>query len=282
MGSRGDWRGVVVFIRTVTSGVALCAALVHGAPTITAGAPAAECVVIGRLGEPAAISDASECGRPTAPASTFKIPHALIALDTAVITADSDVPWDGTPYSSTWWQRAHDLESAIRWSVLPFFQRTARLIGRDRMRQRLGAIGYAADTFDGELTMFWLNGDLAVTPLEQYAFLQRFFADRLPIPSAHVDAVRRALTMPPGKVTNATGAHPFTLTWPGPVTVRIKTGNTTVKDERVSWAVGGVDSGDQRVVVVARVRSAPALDGTAGLDTARRALNAFDGKRGPR
>ena len=130
------------------------------------------------------------------------------------------------------------MDSAIKWSVLPFFQRTARLIGRERMRQGLMSLTYAADSFDGDIGTFWLTGDLAVTPLEQYAFLQRFFAGRLPIDAAHVATVRRALEMPSGQITNASGTHEFTLTWPGPLTVRAKTGNTTVGGERVSWLVG--------------------------------------------
>src|SRR3979490_2431579 len=36
-----------------------------------------------------------ECDRRTLPASTFKIPHALIALDTGVVTDQTVMTWDG-------------------------------------------------------------------------------------------------------------------------------------------------------------------------------------------
>jgi beta-lactamase class D len=262
--------------------VAWLVALVAGAlatpPAATAADASAECVVIGVLGAPPTSSDAAECARPTAPASTFKIPHALIALQTGVVTPATVFEWDGTTEAFDRWQRSHTVESAIRWSVLPFFQRAARLIGRDRMRQGLTSLAYAADTFDGDLSTFWLTGDLAVTPLEQYAFLQRFFARQLPVDAAHLDTVRRALTMTAGQVTNASGSHAFALGWTDPVTVRIKTGNTAVNDERVSWAVGAVESRGRDTLVVARVRSSTALDGTAGLDAARRALDGFPGR----
>ena len=81
--------------------------------------------MIGALGAPAAASDPAECARATAPASTFKIPHALIALQTGMITPATVVEWDGTKYWSAPWQRSHTVDSAIKWSVLPFFQRTA-------------------------------------------------------------------------------------------------------------------------------------------------------------
>ena len=263
----------------------LAAVLVAIVPGLGAGARSevapvtAECVVIGVLGSPPVISDAAECARPTAPASTFKIPHALIALQTGVVTPTTEFEWDGTDYQSTLWRRTHTLDSAIKWSALPFFQRTARLIGKERMRVGLAALGYAADGFDGDIATFWLNGDLVVTPLEQYGFLQRFFGGGLAVEAAHLAAVRQALLMPPGQVTNASGAHPFELAWPGQVTVRAKTGNTSVKEERVSWLVGEVESRGVEYVVVARVRSSSALEGTAGLEAARRGLDAFARRR---
>ncbi len=160
------------------------------------------------------MSDSRECAVATAPASTFKIPHALIALQTGVVTPATVVKWDGTPRDFETWRRDHTLESSIRWSVYPFFQHTARLIGRDRMKQSLGSLAYAADTFDGELTTFWNTGDLVVTPIEQVAFLRRLVAGKLPIDARHVATVRQALRMPAGQITNAAGTHSFALTWP--------------------------------------------------------------------
>lgn len=254
-----------------------------GGPSAAASAPpaAVDCVIIATPSDPAPwISDAAECARATAPASTFKIPHALVALQQGVITTATSLPWDGTAYEVAVWRRAHTVDSAIRWSALPFFQQTARRLGRERMRAGLAALGYAADDFTGDIASFWLNGDLVVTPLEQFAFLRRFVEGRLPIDRPHLDTVRAALTMPDGVVTNAGGEHPFVLAWPRPVTVRLKTGNTTVEGERVSWAVGSVASGEREHVVVARVRADGPLDGTAGLTAARRALDALPG--GPR
>ncbi len=254
---------------------AIVPALGTGTTGGTAPATPTECLIIGALGAPPTISDASECARPTAPASTFKIPHALVALQAGVVTPATEFAWDGTEYWSTLWRRAHTLDSAIKWSALPFFQRTARLIGKERMRAGLVALGYAADGFDGDIATFWLDGDLVVTPLEQHAFLQRFFGGSLAVEAAHLATVRQALQMPPGQITNASGTHAFELAWPGAVTVRAKTGNSSVKDERVSWLVGEIESRGVEYLIVARVRSSSALEGTAGLEAARRGLDAF-------
>jgi beta-lactamase class D len=256
----------------------VAALLVHG-PTPVSGsgrssADAQPCFIFSRVHEPTpSVSDPVECAWKSSPASTFKIPHALIALKLRVIAPDTVVRWDGTrqPYAS--WQRDHTLASAMQSSVVPFFRHTARGIGRDRMREELSAFGYAADSFDGDLTAFWLNGDLAVSPMEQFDFLTRLFAGRLPVERQHVSRVVDAIRMPAGRILLAAGPASFALDWPRATVVRAKTGNTTVDGERVSWLVGALELDAATYVFVARVRSANPLPGTAGADLARRLLN---------
>jgi beta-lactamase class D len=210
----------------------------------------------------------------TAPASTFKVPHALVALETGVVTdPHALVPWDGTKQAFPAWETPHSLDSAMKASVLWFYQRTAGLIGRERMLASLKRLGYGSDTYEGEQTSFWLNGDLAVSPMEQLDFLSRLVRYELPAERRHVDAVKAAFTMPARAITNASGTHPFALTWPGPLVVRAKTGNATVAGERVSWIVGYVESGKRGYVFVARVRGAD-LSMQAGAELALRTLNA--------
>ncbi|HYC59321.1 MAG TPA: penicillin-binding transpeptidase domain-containing protein [Thermoanaerobaculia bacterium] len=218
------------------------------------------------------VSDAAECKVRTSPASTFKVPHSLFALETGVVTDPlALVKWDRTDHSFDVWERDHSMDSAMKWSVLWFFRRTAGLIGRERMLRQLKNLRYGSDSFEGELTSFWVNGDLVVSPEEQLTFLRRMFRYELPVRRKHVDAVKTAMLMPPGKITNASGVHDFALTAPNAI-VRAKTGNTTVNSERSSWIVGHVAVDQQQYVFVARVR-APSAPGTAGAELARRYLN---------
>lgn len=233
-----------------------------------------ECFVFAR-GEtaPARRPSPAECEVRTAPASTFKIPHALIALQSGVISADEVVRWDGTAHRFDTWRRDHTVDSAIKWSVLPFFQRTAQLLGGERMREGLKALQYAADTFDGDVRTFWLNGDLVVSPAEQLTFLQRLFAGRLPMTAANSAVVANALRMPNGRILLAAGSHPFSLDWPTTTIVHAKTGNTQVRGEYVSWLVGALELEGTRYVFAARARSRARLEATAGADVARRGFN---------
>lgn len=235
-----------------------------------------ECVMLQALDAAApVVTDPVECDVPTAPASTFKIPHALIALETGVVADPlASIEWDGTKQPFPLWERDHSLDSAMKASALWFFRRTAGLIGRDRMVEALGTLRYAVDTFEGDHTSFWVNGDLVVSPAEQLRFLMRLARYELPVSRRHVDAVKKALLTPPGRIENASGVHEFALAWPGPLVVRAKTGNTTVAGERISWLVGHIESRNRRYAFVSRVRAHGALPGTAGAELAIRVLNA--------
>ncbi len=158
------------------------------------------------------------------------------------------VPWDGTKYTNAVWERPHSLDSGHeRDSVLWFYQRTAGLIGRDRMVAWLKRLGYGSDSYEGQQTSFWLNGDLVVSPLEQLDFLSRLTSDTLPAERKNMEIVKAAFRMPDGAITNATGTHPFVLTWPASLVVHAKTGNATVAGEQISWAIGhGSRAGGRR------------------------------------
>jgi len=261
---------------------AALAVILHAAASIAQpSAAAGECVILAPLdGAQETVVGGEECDRRTLPASTFKIPHALIALDTGVVTDRTRMTWDGTKQDFPVWERDHTLDSAIKSSVVWFFQRAARSIGREREVAHLRAFAYGTQTFSKEVDRFWLNGDLQISPREQIAFLRRMYTYQLPVGHAHVDTVIAAMTMPRGKLSNAAGVHDFALQWPDPI-VRAKTGNGTVNGERASWLIGEIESGGRRFVFASRARSSTrTLETTAGADLALRVLNALAPQRG--
>jgi beta-lactamase class D/2-keto-3-deoxy-L-rhamnonate aldolase RhmA len=240
-------------------------------PAVGAG----ECVVFAPLGGPETVVGGEECSRRTLPASTFKVPHALIALQTRVVTDKSIVKWDGKKRDYAVWDRDQTLESAIKMSAVWVFQQFATSIGRDRELEHLRAFRYGSASFEHDVTSFWLNGDLRISPLEQVAFLRRMFSYDLPVDRIHIDTVKADLTMPRGKFENASGVHDFPLRWPAGTVVRVKSGNGTVNGERVSWLVGALEIGGTQYLFASRARSATrTLENTAGADLALRVLNA--------
>ncbi|WP_340054742.1 penicillin-binding transpeptidase domain-containing protein, partial [Pseudomonas sp. JAI120] len=82
-------------------------------------------------------SDRQRSGEAKIPASTFKIPNSLIALETGVVAdPDKDVfAWDGVKRPIEAWNKDHTLRSAIAVSAVPVYQEIARRIGQERMQK---------------------------------------------------------------------------------------------------------------------------------------------------
>src|SRR5690606_907372 len=89
------------------------------------------------------VHDAERARTRYVPASTYKIPNTLIALETGVASgADFALAWDSTtaPRESWWpdaWARDHTLRTALPASVVWFYQELARRIGAERTRDYL-------------------------------------------------------------------------------------------------------------------------------------------------
>lgn len=248
-------------------------------PLLTAAAaqpaPGQSCVVIVETspGTSTWRSDEKACATRLSPASTFKIPHALVGLETGVITAATREEWDGTPHPQRpEWQHAHTVLTAMRPSVLWFFQRMAPKIGADRMRGWLERLHYGNADTSGDVTRYWVNGRLRVSPDEQVAFLQPFFAETLPFKQEYQRQIREALVQRPGTVQNATGVHLIDGRWDSKTTLTAKTGATTADGQSVSWLVGQLAVQGRTFVFASAVW---AKDEVNGLEAARLAVRMF-------
>jgi len=187
-------------------------------------------------------SPATACDTRVTPASTFKVPHALAALDAGVITgADTLFKYNGAPVSAASWRRDHTLASAMRNSVVWYFQRLAELLGPAREHDYLRRFDYGnAPDVSRNLTTFWLDSTLTVSPEEELRFIRRLYAGDLPVSRAAMDTVRSILIQPEGKVTNAAGEHAFASPWPPGTRLSAKTGSGTANGQSVRWIVGHV------------------------------------------
>jgi beta-lactamase class D len=161
------------------------------------------------------------------PCSTFKIPNTLIGLQTGVIPDDKfSLKWDGVHRRIEAWNRDQTLDSALRESVLWFYQEVARRVGEPRMRAWVTRLDYGNRDIGGGLDHFWLDGAMRVTPRQQVEFLSRLVTPRSPVLREHVALVRRILTL---------DSSP-------PLTLIGKTGSGTYAGEDLAWLVGWIDT----------------------------------------
>ena len=214
------------------------------------------------------------CRTRLSPQSTFKIPHALAALDAGVLpNADAVLKYDGHAVDFAPWRRDHSLASAMRDSVVWFFQDIATKLGEKRERAYLDRFEYGNRDASGGLTTFWLGRSLAISPNEQLAFLQKLYSGQLNVTPAASTIVRQILIQPSGKVTNARGEHPFAAPWPKGTVVSAKTGSGPAGDgNAVRWLVGRVERGSRSWFFVSNVVGDADLSANAAIELAERAL----------
>jgi beta-lactamase class D len=133
------------------------------------------------------------------PASTFKIPHALFALDAGAVRDEFQTfKWDGKVRDIETWNRDQDLRSSMRYSVVWVYQRFAQEIGLEREGQYLRKINYGnADPSGAD--PFWVDGNLRISAEEQIAFLRRLYRNDLPFRVEHQRLVKDIMIVEAGR-----------------------------------------------------------------------------------
>ncbi|MGB3466899.1 MAG: penicillin-binding transpeptidase domain-containing protein [Cyclobacteriaceae bacterium] len=117
------------------------------------------------------------------PASTFKIPNSMIALETGVIENASDtIFYTGEQRMFDSWEEDMTLKSAFHRSCLPCYQQLSRKVGFERMRSQVSKLGYGEMNFDStSFDSFWVKGTSGISQFQQIDFLKRFYHSELPI-----------------------------------------------------------------------------------------------------
>jgi beta-lactamase class D len=181
-------------------------------------------------------SDKVRSGEGRLPASTFKIPNSIIALETGVVEdPDKDVfKWDGVTRSIEPWNKDHTLRSAIAVSAVPVYQEIARRIGAERMQKYVDLFDYGNRDIGGGIDQFWLTGNLRIDPVQQIDFVDRLRRGVLPVSKRSQELTRDIL--PVTKV--------------GDATIRAKSGLLGAEQGKPSlgWMVGWVEKGSSTTV----------------------------------
>ena len=165
------------------------------------------------------------------PKSTFKIPHALIALEERIITdEDQVIEWDGTKYDIQVWNEDQNLASAIRYSCVWFFSALTKKIDGSIYLEYLEKFGYGNRKIAGPSDRFWLVGDLRISAMEQVDFLKRFYEHQLGISDRSIDLVKKLI------LVEETDEY----------RIYAKTGGGNLENNRqIMWYVGFVEKEDQ-------------------------------------
>ncbi|MFN8588859.1 MAG: class D beta-lactamase [Candidatus Eisenbacteria bacterium] len=182
--------------------------------------------------------DLARASRRYVPASTFKIPHALFALDAGLVKDEFTVfPWDSIPGEFDGWDADQTLRTSMSRSVLWVYQRFARALGANRERAYLVRAGYGNADPGGAIDRFWIDGDLRISAVEQVEFLRRLRHNALPFSPEHQRLVKDAM------IVDATRE------W----VLRGKTGWSGSRNGNLGWFVGWLERAEGTVYFAVNV-----------------------------
>lgn len=157
------------------------------------------------------------------PASTYKILNSLIALETGVVRDENEViKWDGVKREIPAWNKDQTMKTAIKDSVVWFYQELARRIGQQRMQRYINLANYGNRNISGSIDRFWLDGGLRITPKEQIDFLVKLYQNKLPFSQRSIAIIKDII------INEKTSNY----------VLRGKTGWGTAVNPQVGWYVG--------------------------------------------
>jgi beta-lactamase class D len=188
------------------------------------------------------------------PESSFKVPNALIGLETGAARDEYDVKrWDGVVRPFEEWNRDHTLGSAMRASAIWYYQAMARDIGTERMKSYVERIRYGNMDISGGIDTFWLSSTLKISAKEQAGFMEELAEETLPFREQTLKTVKRIM------IDNDQDDY----------TVHGKTG-TRLSDMGLGWYVGFVESGKTDWVFAANVDGSGTTAKTVTLEALKR------------
>jgi beta-lactamase class D len=199
------------------------------------------------------------------PASTFKIPNTLIALETGVASGpDFTLAWDSVmvPRQGWWpgsWARDQTLRTALPASVVWYYQELARRTGPERMSEYLARFGYGNEDISGGIDQFWLTGGLGISPVEQVEFLRRFYFGELGVSERSTRIAKELLVLEETPAYRLSGKSGWAgLGEPG--------------TPQVGWLVGYLERGDDVYFFATNIEIRTNADAAARLGVTKAVL----------
>lgn len=173
--------------------------------------------------------DTVNLNRVFTPASTFKIPNTLMALETGIATdGNFEIKWDSIERWSPNWSKDHTLKMAFQNSTVWYYQELARRMGADKMKELLNKMQYGNMDTSGGVDLYWLTGGMRISPMQEVDFLKRMHMRKLPISERSIRICENIM------LSDSTNEYKL----------RAKTGWSATQDPEVAWYVGYFETKD--------------------------------------
>lgn len=142
------------------------------------------------------IYDKKHAALRVAPESTYKIYDALFGLEKGVITPeDSFIPWNGKKYPFEAWNTGQTLRSAMNASVNWYFRAIDEQLGADTLYSYIQEIGYGNENMSGDLSTYWMESSLEISPIEQVELLTKLYNNRFHYSPDNINAIKDSIRL---------------------------------------------------------------------------------------
>lgn len=155
------------------------------------------CTVVADARSGAILAEDGDCRSRVTPASTFKVPLAVMGYDAGFL-ADAEKPnlpfqkgyadWGGSN-----WTQATTPRRWMAYSVVWYSREIAKALGVDKLSAYASGFGYGNADFAGDpgknnaLERAWISSSLKIAPVEQVAFLRKLVNRQLPVSASAMD-----------------------------------------------------------------------------------------------
>jgi len=153
------------------------------------------------------------------PAETFDLVMALAGLETGAIRDTNMILPDSVSGPEL---SGITMAEAFRNNITPYFQKIATKIGEKRIRYWLDSTYYGNKEIGNDLTAFWMDNTLQISPDEQVGLLERLYQGRFAYQSRTQRLVKNLLIK---KIS-----HSDTLYY--------KQGIGEAKNRKIGWLIG--------------------------------------------
>lgn len=232
----------------------------------SAAAGGRDCTVLSDFETGRVLRRDGPCDERASPASTFKVALAVMGYDAGVLRDRATPSWPYREEYGAWmqsWKTDTTPESWMRDSVVWYSWGITRALGAGRFQAAVDALDYGNRDLSGSpgkgdgLTHAWLGTSLAISPIEQVAFLRRLGRGELPVSA---ESQRRTVEILP------------VLALPDGWTARGKTGTgfqrgadgATRRDRQLGWYVGWAERDGRRIAFARLVMDEAKVPGAAG------------------
>lgn len=156
--------------------------------SLSAKAATIDCFIV-KEGSKYLIKEGKECDTRYSPASTFKVPLAVIGYDSRILKDENNPIWtnkEPVTFLKDYWDGEKTPSNWMRFSIVWYSQALTKELGAKAFQGYIDKLNYGNKDLTGNpgkndgLTQAWLSSSLLISSLEQIAFIEKLAKDDLP------------------------------------------------------------------------------------------------------